>query len=61
MSYRDLVERERKEYIGRACTYKGEPHTIVDVDYNGAIMIDLKSQFNDTTAIYKFDPDLVII
>ena len=61
MSYRDLVERERREYIGRDVIYKGERHKIVDVDWNGAILIDLKAQFTDTTALYRFDKDLTIL
>lgn len=61
MSYRDLIEQERKEYTGRACTYKGEPHTIVDVDYNGGLLIDLKAEYTDTTAVSRFDKNLVII
>ena len=61
MSYRVLVESERREYIGRAVIYKGESHKIVDVDWNGAIMIDQKAQFTDTTAVDRFDKDLTIL
>lgn len=61
MSYRDLVEQERREYIGRDVIYKGERHKIVDVDWNGAIMIDLKARFTETTALYRFDKDLIIL
>lgn len=34
--------------------YEGEVYTIVDVDYNGAILIDKKSEFYDTTAVNLF-------
>ena len=61
MSYRELIEQERAEYIGRKVLYKGEPHTIVDVDYNGALMIDKKAEYTDTTAVYRFDKDLDLL
>lgn len=58
MSYRELVERERAEYIGRKVLYKGEEHKIVDVDYNGALLIDLPAKFTETTAVSRFDKNL---
>ena len=61
MTYRELVERERKQYIGRTAFYKGEEFKIVDVDYNGAIMINKKARFTDTTAVSRFDENLEII
>ena len=60
MSYRDLIEQERAEFIGRKVLYKGQPHTIVGVDYNGGLLIDKKTEFNDTTSVYRFDKDLIL-
>lgn len=58
MTYRELVEKEKSEYVGRKVLYKGEKHTVVDVDYNGGLLIDLPTQFTETTAISRFDRDL---
>ena len=60
MSYRDLIAQERAEYIGRKVLYKGQPYTIVDVDYNGGLLIDKKAEHTDTTAVYRFDKDLIL-
>ena len=60
MSYRDLIAQERAEYIGRKVLYKGQPYTIVDVDYNGGLLIDKKAEHSDTTAVYRFDKDLIL-
>ena len=58
MSYRDLIEQEREELIGRKVKYKGEPFTVVGVDSNGGVLINKKAEFTDSTAVYRFDPDL---
>ena len=58
MTYKEYHQKEREHFTGLRITYKGEPHTIVDVDYNGALLIDLPTQYTSTTAIGKFDPDL---
>ena len=41
--------------IGMKVKYAGEDYTIVDVDYNGGLLIDKPAQFTETTAIYEFD------
>lgn len=51
MTYRQHIEELRSELIGREISYKGERHTIVDVDYNGSILIDKPARFTDTTAV----------
>lgn len=56
--YRELVERENKEFTGRHVEYKGTKYTVVGVDYNGGILIDKKDEYKDDTAVYRFDKDL---
>lgn len=50
-TYRELIERYRKEWTGAEVIYEGNKHKVVDVDYNGALLIDKKAQFTDTTAV----------
>lgn len=52
MSWSEHIEKLRKEYIGRKVRYQGRIHTIVDVDYNGILHIDLPSKHNMTTAVF---------
>ena len=51
MTYREQIEELKAEWIGKEISYKGERYKIVDVDYNGEILIDKPARFTDTTAI----------
>jgi len=53
-TYRELVEKDRAEWIGQKVWFEGEQYTVVDVDYNGALLIDKKARFTDTTAVSRF-------
>lgn len=53
MTYREYIEDLKREWIGRRLWYKGHAHTVVDVDYNGSLMIDLPTEHNTTTALCK--------
>lgn len=50
-TYREYIETKRKEWIGKKVMYEGAAYTVVDVDYNGALMIGKKARFTDTTAV----------
>ena len=52
MSWSEYIEKLRKEYIGRKVRYQGRIHTIVDVDYNGILHIDLPTEHNETSAVF---------
>ena len=49
--YREWIENLRRFWIGRRVKYAGEDHTVVDVDYNGMLLIDKPAQFTPTTAV----------
>ena len=51
MTYREYNESQRKKWIGKKVMYDGAVYTVVDVDYNGALMIDKPAKFTDTTAV----------
>ena len=50
-SYKEYIERLKKEWIGKAVLFENEEHTVIDVDYNGSLLIDKKARFTDTTAV----------
>ena len=56
MTYREYIDGMKKKYVGVKVKYAGEDYTIVDVDYNGGLLIDKPARFTETTAIYEFDP-----
>ena len=51
MTYKERIEADRRAWIGREVIFEGEKHKVVDVDYNGALMIDRPTKHNPTTAI----------
>lgn len=52
--YKDFIESKKREWIGRQVSYGGTIYTVLDVDYNGALLINKPAQFTDTTAISEF-------
>ena len=51
MTWKEFIEKERKKYIGRKVEYEDKIYTVVDVDYNGVILIDKHGEFTPDTAI----------
>lgn len=51
MTYREYIDQLKRDWIGVRIWYKGHEHTVVDVDYNGSLMIDLPTEHNETTAL----------
>lgn len=60
MTYKELVAEDKARFIGKKVKYEGGIYKIVDVDYNGALMIDKESRFTATTAISRFDANIEI-
>ena len=54
MDWKDRIAELRAEWTGRKVIYQGEQHTVVDVDYNGGLLIDKKATFTETTAIAPY-------
>ena len=53
MTYRSYINMKRSEWIGKKVIYSGDNnvYTVVDVDYNGALLINKPARFTDTTAV----------
>lgn len=52
--YKDYIESKKQEWVGKRVSYNGTIYTVVDVDYNGALLINKPAQFTNTTAISEF-------
>ena len=52
--YKDWIAELRKKWIGMTVTYEGKQYKVVDVDYNGCLLINKKAQFTDTTAVAQW-------
>lgn len=50
-TYREYIEKLKIEWIGKSVMYENENHNVIDIDYNGMLLIDKKGKFTDTTAV----------
>lgn len=50
-TYREWIEEMKAEWIGKKVIFEDQVYTVVDVDYNGALLIDKPARFTDTTAV----------
>lgn len=41
----------KKQWIGKTVIYENEKYKVIDVDYNGLLLIDKKARWTDTTAV----------
>ena len=51
MLYKDYIAGLKKEWTGAKVLFEGQEYTVVDVDYNGGLLINKKAQFTDTTSV----------
>ncbi len=50
-TYKEWIESLKNEWIGKRVKYDGNIYNVVDVDYNGFLLIDKKARYTDTTAV----------
>lgn len=50
-TYKEYIEKLKSQWIGKEVVYENEKHKVVDVDYNGMLLIDKKARMTDTTAV----------
>ena len=53
-SYADWIAGLRHEWTGKRVMYEGAVYKVTDVDYNGFLLIDKKSKYNDTIAVSQY-------
>lgn len=52
--YRDWIAEQKERWIGKKVVYEEAEYTVVDVDYNGMLLIDKPAQFTKTTAVEQW-------
>ena len=50
-TYKEYIEKLKSQWIGKEVVYENDKHKVVDVDYNGMLLIDKKARMTDTTAV----------
>ena len=53
MDWNKYISMEKAKWIGTQVIYAGDNnvYTVVDVDHNGALLIDKPARFTETTAV----------
>ena len=54
-TYREWIESLKNEWIGKEVLYEGKKYNVVDVDYNGFLLINRKAIHTGTTAVAIYD------
>ena len=52
--YKDWIEEMKTKLIGQKVIYEEHEYTVVDVDYNGGLLINKPAQFTETTAVEQW-------
>lgn len=55
--YREYIENRRRFWLGKKVRYQGHEYTVVDIDYNGALLINMPTKWTDTTAVAQWQLD----
>lgn len=50
-TWKEHIDKLKSHWIGKEVVYENEKHRVVDVDYNGLLLIDKKARMTDTTAV----------
>lgn len=54
-TWREYINGLKDEWIGKIVVYENEKYNVVDVDYNGMLLINKKAEYTDTTAISRLN------
>lgn len=50
-TYKEYINKLRTEWNGKTVIYENKTYSVIDVDYNGMLLIDKKAKHTDTTAV----------
>jgi len=54
-TWKEYIERLKRRWIGRTIKYESGRYKVVDIDYNGMLLINRKARFTETTAVAPGD------
>lgn len=49
--YSEYIKMMKNKWIGKEVFFEGQKYAVVDVDYNGGLLINKKAEYTDTTAV----------
>ena len=53
-TWKEYITKLKRKWVGKSVIYENETYNVVDVDYNGMLLIDKKAKHTDTTAVEAF-------
>lgn len=58
-TWKEYIKSLKYKWIGKNVLYDGKQYNVVDVDYNGILLINKKSKYNDTTAVAYWNVKII--
>lgn len=58
-TYREWIESLKREWIGKQVKFEDNIYNVVDVDYNGFLLIDRKARYAETTAVATYHVEVI--
>lgn len=54
-TYKEWIESLKNDWIGKEVLYEEKKYTVIDVDYNGFLLINKKAKHTETTAVSRYE------
>lgn len=54
-TWKEYIENLKSRWIGKSIEFESKRYKVVDVDYNGILLIDRRARFTETTAVAPRD------
>ncbi len=54
-TWKEYIESLKRRWIGKTIKYESERYKVVNIDYNGMLLIDRKARFTETMAVAPGD------
>lgn len=53
-TWKEYNTKLKEQWIGKTVVYENKTYNVIDVDYNGFLLIDKKARHTDTTAVAAY-------
>lgn len=53
-SYKDYIKALKVGWVGKEIVYEGHTYKVMDVDYNGMLVINKKAEYTDMTTVERY-------
>lgn len=60
-TYREYIESMKSEWVGKRVRFEDGIYNVVDVDYNGFLLIDRKARYTETTSVATYHVKVIEI